>query len=324
MSFFLEVIVLFHFLLFTSSPCFFHFSFLWHCSLLPLLLFLFFTFYLLPLFLLLFSFVHFISRLSFYLPSLSFALSPPLRLLSKPCGDSSRTRRSSPPPEATPGRWWSSWVCAVCRSVWGCRPWTAAPAGSRWLRLCRHSRQKARNGRSPARSGTSQIGQNSQRGQRWSAGCAPWRSWCCPQSSVQEGSPACVGTGSEAEDDQDSQSLDQSRWRRKNQTAEYEFITFIFWCVIWNVWNWLNATINYFKVFSLEGELPFCYTSLKKLKKNEKLTSPWPFQLRYQEVFHPAGISFAVGHKGVKGQQWFCAICVSVLSSSFPGATLGL
>lgn len=33
---------------------------------------------------------------------------PPLLLLSKHGGDSSRTPRPSPPPEATPGRWWSS------------------------------------------------------------------------------------------------------------------------------------------------------------------------------------------------------------------------
>lgn len=155
-----------------------------------------------------------------------FGLSPlsqPLPLPSKHCGDSSKTPQSSPPPEATPGRWWSPWVCAVCRSVWGYRPWTAVLAGSRWLHLHKRFHQRARSGRSPAHSGTNRTGQNSRRGQRLSADCAPWRSWCCPQSSVQEGSPACAGTGSEAGDFWDSQSLHHCPCWSINQTAGYMF-----------------------------------------------------------------------------------------------------
>lgn len=120
------------------------------------------------------------------------------RLLSKHYEDSSKTPPSSPPPGATPGKWWSSWVCAVCKIVWGYRPWTVALAGSRWPHLRQPSHQKARSGRSPVHSGTSQTGQNSLRGWRQFAGYAPWRSWCCPQSTVQEGSLACGGTGSVA------------------------------------------------------------------------------------------------------------------------------
>lgn len=120
-----------------------------------------------------------------------------LLLLPQRSAASSRTPPCPPPAEATPGRCWSSWVCAACRSAWGRLPWTAAPAGPRWPPLRRRCRRTAWSARSPARSGTSPTGRNSPRGRRRCAGCAPWRSWCCPQSSVREGSPACGGTGSE-------------------------------------------------------------------------------------------------------------------------------
>lgn len=166
-----------------------------------------------------------------------FAFSCPLLLSSKRHEVSSRTLPPAPPPVATPGRWWSSWVCAVCRSVWGYCPWTVAPARSGWLvpHLC--YLQRSRSGRSPARSGTSQTAQSFQREQRWFAGCAPWHSWCCPQSSVQEGSPACGDTGSEADVFEDCQSLDRCLCGKPT--------SFIFILVSCFRQYWLSTTLGF-------------------------------------------------------------------------------